>query len=451
LPHDDEGLHVTADLRGADAPLPPGIEDPDDLSANPSDARSFAEVVATRLSRRTVLTGSLVAAAGFMAPRLLPSGTATADDAMLLGFSAIPMSTADEVVVPPGYTAAPLIPWGTPILGSMPAFRPGTPGAPDGPATGGNTAEEQAEQIGMHHDGMHFFALGNPERARQRGLLVVNHEYTAEDYLHTGAFQPRVDGVSWTARRRSAWTAEMVRKSQNAHGVSVVAVRKRADNGAWEPVASEYNRRVTARTPMVFSGPATGHRLLRTTADAAGQSPIGTVNNCSHGYTPWGTYLACEENFNGYFRLTTALTSFPAESQAMLRRYGGFSDSNYNWSTHDQRWSVSPEEPSRAEPLRLGRRDRPLPADVDAGQADGARTDEARGRARARHHGRRRGRLHGRRPGPRLRLQVRQRRLLARHAGSRRQPARRGHALRRALRRRRHRPVAPAGARPGSR
>lgn len=44
-----------------------------------------------------------------------------------------------------------------------------------------------------------------------------------------------------------------------------------------------------------------GHELLRTQADPAGTSVLGTLNNCANGFTPWGTCLSWEENLNGYF------------------------------------------------------------------------------------------------------------------------------------------------------
>jgi hypothetical protein len=61
------------------------------------------------------------------------------------------------------------------------------------------------------------------------------------------------------------------------------------------------------------------------------------------GQTPWGTYLACEENFNGYFRKDGPPTD-------LERCYGitpaGF---GYLWHTVDQRFQVDiePNEPNR--------------------------------------------------------------------------------------------------------
>jgi secreted PhoX family phosphatase len=169
----------------------------------------------------------------------------------------------------------------------------------------------------------------------------VNHEAVQESYLHTGGT---------TSPTREQYTADMVRKSQNAHGVAVVEIARNGD-GDWEVVRGRYNRRITVNTPTEISGPAAGHRLMKTTADPTGQRVLGTVNNCAHGFTPWGTYLTCEENFNGYFRLDTAPGAFTAEQSALNSRYGVGGDRN-NWTTHDDRFVVSPAEPN--EPHRFG-------------------------------------------------------------------------------------------------
>jgi len=110
---------------------------------------------------------------------------------------------------------------------------------------------------------------------------------------------------------------------------------------------SHYNRRITADTPMMITGPAAGHDLLKTSADRSGTTSLGTWNNCGNGKTPWGTYLACEENFNGYFS-----SSDPEyKPSAELSRYGvGLKDWGYAWATADERFDISkhPNEPNRA-------------------------------------------------------------------------------------------------------
>ena len=272
-------------------------------------------------SRRIVLRGGLgVAAGGLLAP--LAAGMAgcagpTRSSGPLLGFRSVPVSTADRVVVPEGYIAQVIAAWGEPVglSGEMPAFK----------FDGSNSAAEQEAQMGMHHDGLHFYA----QDGSRSGLLVMNHEYADDGLLHA-------DGMK-------TWTADKVRKSQAAHGVAVIEVERQRDGG-WQVVRpSPWARRITARTPMSFGGPAAGHALLRTAADPAGRRPLGTLNNCGSGITPWGTYLTCEENFTSYFNGPEQ----PSRHEARwgLRKGGA----GYRWHEFDERFDATrhPNEPHR--------------------------------------------------------------------------------------------------------
>lgn len=77
-----------------------------------------------------------------------------------------------------------------------------------------------------------------------------------------------------------------MRKEQAAHGLSVIEVRKDA-RGQWQRVLpSRYNRRLSALTEMAISGPLAGHPSMKTVADPDGRTVLGTLNNCSSGFTP---------------------------------------------------------------------------------------------------------------------------------------------------------------------
>lgn len=266
-------------------------------------------------ARRQVLYGGAMAVlAPFLAPLAGCAGL-VGSAAPRLGFEGVAVSSADAVVVPAGYSAMPFVPWGDPvgIAGRLPAF------ADDA----SNSATEQAVQMGMHHDGIHYFALDGS----RRGLLVMNHEYVDHGLLFTDGVVP--------------WTAEKVRKSQAAHGVSVSEIE--LADGRWQPVRpSPYARRFTATTPFAIGGPAAGHTLMKTAADPEGRSVLGTFANCAAGMTPWGTYLSGEENFQDYF-------STADQPTAHERRWGLRKRSWYRWAEHDERFDTvrHPNEPNR--------------------------------------------------------------------------------------------------------
>ncbi len=279
---------------------------------------TLADPFRRRLLSAAILStaGGALAAAGVPLPALAAS--AGRASGALTDFVSLAVSTADEVRVAPGHAASLLYAWGDPVS--------------SGPAASADAADDataQQQQAGMHHDGMHFFPFveqGKPSSTH--GLMCINHEYTDDGLLHAGGMQE--------------WSAAKVAKSQAAHGVSVIEVRQAQDG--WQVVRpSRWGRRITAGTPCRIAGPAAGNPAMRTAIDPRGEVILGTLNNCAMGHTPWGTYLTCEENFNGYFKAPPPLTTDQ-------KRYGftasGF---GFRWHEHDARFDLGrhPNEANR--------------------------------------------------------------------------------------------------------
>ncbi|MFD9250218.1 PhoX family protein [Streptomyces bottropensis] len=298
---------------------------------NTSANAYVGDVIASALSRRSVMRAAAVVSVAGAAGTAVTLGTAapaaaatTAESAEAartaaargknkaargLRFTAVEPNTADTVTVPEGYEQNVVIRWGEPILRGAPAFDPEN-----------QTAKAQAGQFGYNND---FLALLPLQGERDRKLLVANHEYTDEILMFRGydAANPTRDQVE------VAWAA---------HGLSAVVVEENRRTGKLTAVPRhQLNRRVTATTEFRLTGPAAGSDLLKTSADPTGRKVLGTLNNCSGGTTPWGTTLHGEENFNQYF----ANSSRPTD-----KRYGvGTGATERKWERFDKRFDVAQE------------------------------------------------------------------------------------------------------------
>lgn len=261
------------------------------------------------------------------APLLAKTALSQSIHGALLGFCSVPISNLiDDVVVPEGYSAQIFYRWGDPISDGA-QFK----------MDASNTAEEQLQQAGMHHDAVQFYPFPTLSSQLERGLLVMNHEYIDPQILHADG--GALDSIS-------TYTAEKTLKEQYAHGISVIEIKKK--KGIWEIVRpSNYARRITAITPMAVSGPVAGTHYIQTKADPVGQEILGTFNNCSNGKTPWGTYLTCEENFHDYFHVSTQKNISKKQKKAW-KRYA-IKHSYYGWHHNDERFNASqhPNEPNR--------------------------------------------------------------------------------------------------------
>lgn len=307
-----------------------------------SSPRSFESVLTERFQRRSLLGGMFKAipaatlmtgkpaqaAESIPSPEAAAGGTREAKKDSRLQFRSITGGKADQIQVSEGYQSSVLIKWGDPLFSDSPAFDPRN-----------QSAEAQAKLFGYNNDWMGYFPLPSFDVENpRRGLLAVNHEYTNPElmFLNYEGFANQ--------------TPEQTAIELQCHGLTVVEVM-RDNSGKWSyVVGSQYNRRVTATTPMDITGPAAGHAWLKTSADPTGRRVLGTLNNCAGGQTPWGTILTGEENFHQYFsnaaRVTDAVASRINTAYGMPAQSG-----SYPWSRHVDRFDMA-KEPN--EPFRFG-------------------------------------------------------------------------------------------------
>ncbi len=307
-----------------------------ELDNNTSDNHHFRDILEQSMSRRDLIAKT---ASGAAALALASSLTACSDDndngnigdgeskpnpptdnnarPEKLSFSPVKKNLDDWVTVPEGYTATVLYAMGDSIHPIYSDWDDNN--IPNGPSF--------QFRSGDCHDGMSYFGLSTKtgrydENASEHGLLVMNHEYINQTFLHPQG-PTNVDG------RRPE---DEVIREVNAHGVSIVHIKKNTETQAVEIVkSSPFNRRITASTVMDFSGPVTNSPLVRTAFSPNGRQTRGTHNNCGNGYTPWGTYLTAEENFIGYFQ-RSGTDQYADRSEAektALKRYGLGLDISY--------------------------------------------------------------------------------------------------------------------------
>ena len=282
----------------------------------------------------------------------------------------------------------------------------------------------------MHHDGMHYFpkkrgAAESAVMTRSAAATGVACSSSTTSSPRRATCRPAPDRAP-QGQLDAGDGPEVASSARCQRGRDRTAESDGVGRGAVRPEPSHHRQH--ARCPSQDLPPDTASSARPPTRQ--GGTPLGTLNNCSHGVTPWDTYLACEENFNGYFRVDPR--DVHRRAAGADRRYGVGGDRN-NWAAHDDRFVVTPAEPN--EPNRFGWVVEIDPFDPDSTPVKRTALGRLKHESAYVHdrQGRPGRRLHRRRPGQRVRLQVRQHRAGGCRPCQGPEPARRRHALRRAF------------------
>jgi uncharacterized protein len=300
------------------------LEESGNVGCNPTGNATMGQIIATRFNRRDLVRGALAVAAisATVGNRALAATEQPAKRGRVASFDFKEVEAGVDQThhVAEGYDAQVLLRWGDPISADAPEFDPLA-----------QTAAKQRRQFGYNSDYVGYIPLNG---SSDHGLLVVNHEYTNEELMFPGVGVQNTKDAAF-----GKMTKDLVDIEIAAHGGAVVEIRRHG-LGPWEVIkTSRYNRRITADTPMEVTGPAAGHARLRTSTDSSGTRVLGMLNNCAGGVTPWGTWLSCEENFNGYF--SGKLPAGHPET-ANYNRYGVGTPA-YGWAKFYDRFDLGKE------------------------------------------------------------------------------------------------------------
>ena len=232
--------------------------DDDDKRLSPEGSPEFS----TLLNRRDMMKGALAAGAVLSVPA---SGYEKSKGGFL-PFGEINSVQKNDIQLADGFEYTRLISFGDPIKPGLAAHDPAK-----------LSSDQQKVRFGGNNDYSHFYVdPKNPDK----GILCVNHE--SPEYGRHPDKKERQGAAYYSV------------------GASVLAVKKQG--GKWVPdLNSNYNRRIHPDTAGIMTGPAAGSDRMKNGFSKDGIKTAGTLGNCAGGFTPWGTYLTAEENFQNYF------------------------------------------------------------------------------------------------------------------------------------------------------
>ena len=226
-------------------------------------AEKLEELIHYRISRRKMLKSAAFLTAGAILPikffeRFLPDQILRSD----IFFEPVKPSSADELVLPEGFSYHIIRKWGDKISDS--------------------------EYFGYNNDFVTFLPIKKNDGSLDKndGLMFVNHEYPIPLFIS-----------GYTPEEHSAGklkSEEQITKEKRSVGFSIFRIKN--NNGIWQFINDDkYNRRIDGLSKLKLTGKAAGSPELKFAAECT-----GTLGNCSGGISPWGTVLSGEENFQDY-------------------------------------------------------------------------------------------------------------------------------------------------------